>query len=234
MLDRISRGQHLLELWPPQDPLDRRIDRRRLRNGHKNQHKLSVLTARFRNALKKSVEGIIEAGRVLIEAKNELEHGQFTDWVVNELRFGTRKVGVRDADIRKAEMLMFLARNDVISNPCHWHDFPPSPRTLWELTQIRPKQRLLELIANGTINSGMTREEAVALRHRTSQERSPKPKLKREIAALLDVCIILGGGDGVLAHIRDLKDVSDLPPAEEFDRAARWVKRKLAECRRRE
>jgi hypothetical protein len=52
-----------------------------------------------------------------------------------ELRFGTRKVGSREADLRKAEMLMFLARNEVISNPCHWHDFPPSPRTLWELTQ---------------------------------------------------------------------------------------------------
>jgi hypothetical protein len=98
------------------------------------REKLSALTARFRNALKKSVEGIIEAGRVLIEAKDELEHGQFTDWVVGELRFGTRKVGSREADLRKAEMLMFLARNEVISNPCHWHAFPPSPRTLWELT----------------------------------------------------------------------------------------------------
>jgi hypothetical protein len=38
-------------------------------------------------------------------------------------------------------MLMFLARNEVISNACHWHAFPPSPRTLWELTQIRPKCR---------------------------------------------------------------------------------------------
>ena len=43
--------------------------------------------------------------------------------------------------------------------------FPRHSRTLWELTQIRPKQRLIELIANGTINSGMTREETVALRH---------------------------------------------------------------------
>jgi hypothetical protein len=232
MLDRISRSQPLLDPYPPRRDLDRN-NRRQLGYGH-NRHSLSELTTRFRNALKKSVEGIIEAGRVLIEAKSELEHGQFIDWVVNELRFGTRKVGVRDADIRKAELLMFLARNEVISKSCHWHDFPPSPRTLWELTQIRPKQRLLELIANGTINSGMTREEAVALRHKTSQERSPTPKLKREIAALLDVCIILGGGDGVLAHIHDLKDVSDLPPAEEFDRAARWAKRKLAECRRRE
>jgi hypothetical protein len=93
MLDRTSRGQPLLESWSLQNPLDRK-ERHQLRNGHKNQHKLSVLTARFRNALKKSVEGIVEAGRVLIQAKNELEHGQFIDWVVNELRFGTRKVGV--------------------------------------------------------------------------------------------------------------------------------------------
>jgi hypothetical protein len=64
--------------------------------------------------------------------------------------------------------------------------------------------------------------------------RSPAPKLKREIAALLEVCIILGGGDGVLAHIRDLKDVSSVPPPKEIDRAARWVKRKLAERRQSE
>jgi hypothetical protein len=80
----------------------------------------------------------------------------------------------------------------------------------------------------------MTREEGVALRHKMSQERSPTPKLKREIAALLEICIILGGGDGVLAHIRDLNDVSNVPPAKEFDRAARWVRQKLAERRQSE
>jgi hypothetical protein len=135
---------------------------------------------------------------------------------------------------RTSRRRMFLARNEVISNPCHWHDFRPSPRTLWELTQIRPKHRLLELIANGKINSSMTREEAIALRHGKSQGRSPAPTLKREIAALLEVCIILGGGDGVLAHIRDLKDVGNIPPAKEFDRAARWVRQKLAERRQSE
>ena len=80
----------------------------------------------------------------------------------------------------------------------------------------------------------MTREEAIALRqgNGTSRERSPVPTLKREIAALVDVCIFLGGGDGVLAHIRELDDVSNVPATDEFDRAARWVKRKLAERRR--
>ena len=39
------------------------------------------------------------------------------------------------------------ARNEVIANPCHWHDFPPSPGTPWELTQtwiewsVNPHQR---------------------------------------------------------------------------------------------
>jgi hypothetical protein len=229
MLDRATVDLNPVELRPSQ----RLPKAHRLHDSRQSQDKLNVFTARFRNALKKSVEGIIEAGQVLIEAKNELEHGQFADWVVNDLRFGSRKDGSRSADLRKAEMLMYLARNEVISKSCHWHDFPPSPRTLWELTQIRPKQRLLELIAIGAVNSGMTREEAIALRHKTSQERSRAPKLKREIAALLEVCIILGGGDGVLAHIRDLKDVSDVPPVEEIDRAARWVKRKLAERRKR-
>jgi hypothetical protein len=229
MLDRTSTNAALIESRP-----SRKTSTQRLQNRRPSEDRLGVLTARFRNALKKSVEGIIEAGRVLIEAKNELEHGQFIDWVVRELRFGTRKDESRPADLRKAQILMFLARNEVISNASHWHAFPPSSRTLWELTQIRPKQRLLELIANGMINSGMTREEAVALRHKTSQGRSPTPKLKREIAALLEVCIILGGGDGVLAHIRDLKDVSNAPPAKEFDRAARWARQKLAARRQSE
>jgi hypothetical protein len=227
MLERIALHENLAE-WQQSHK------NRPRQSGRQSQDKLRVLTTRFRNALKKSVEGIIEAGRVLIEAKSELEHGQFIDWVVRELRFGVRKDGSRTADLRKAEMLMFLARNEVISKSCLWHAFPPSPRTLWELTQIRPKQRLLELIANGAVNSGMTREEAVALRHRTSQERSPTPKLKREIAALLEVCIALGGGDGVLAHIRDLKDVDNVPPAKEFDRAARWARQKLAQRRQSE
>jgi hypothetical protein len=228
MLDRIALGQSLEEvrsLRRSSDKGQRHLER---------DYRLKVFTTRFRNALKKSVEGIIESGRVLIDAKSELQHGQFTNWVVNELRFGVRKEGGGEPDIRKAEMLMYLARNEVISNPCHWHAFPPSPRTLWELTQIRPKQRLLDLIASGKINASMTREEAVALRHSRSHDRLPAPRLKREVAALLEVCIALGGGDGVLAHIRDLKDVDKLPHAKEFDRAARWARQKLAERRQSE
>jgi hypothetical protein len=34
--------------------------------------------------------------------------------MLNGLRFGSRKDGSREADLRKAEMLMFLARNEVM------------------------------------------------------------------------------------------------------------------------
>ena len=106
MLDRIGVGQDPVE-WRP----SRKASNRRLQSGPESKERLTALTARFQNALKKSVEGIIEAGRVLIEAKSELEHGQFA--------------GSRKANLRKAEMLMFLARNEIISKSCHWHDFPP-------------------------------------------------------------------------------------------------------------
>jgi hypothetical protein len=133
MLDRFWTEAPLVELRP-----SRTLPKRhRLQNDPEGRDRLQVLTARFRNALKKSVEGIIEAGRVLIEAKSELEHGQFIDWVVNNLRFGTRKDGSREADLRKAQILMFLARNEVISNASHWHAFPRSSRTLWELNETR-------------------------------------------------------------------------------------------------
>src|SRR5579864_7266026 len=109
MLDRVSRGRTQLETLPPRHTLDRN-DPPPIRNRLKNTHSLSELTSQFHEALKKSVEGIVEAGLVLIQAKSELEHGQFTDWVVNELRFGTQKAGAPHADIRKAQMLMFVAR----------------------------------------------------------------------------------------------------------------------------
>ena len=34
--------------------------------------------------------------------------------------------------LTKAEMLIFLARNEMISTPCLWHDFPPSLRIVRE------------------------------------------------------------------------------------------------------
>jgi hypothetical protein len=129
-------------------------------------------------------------------------------------------------------MLMDLARNEVLSNANHWFAFPPSPRTLYELTQIRPAQRLEKLIAEGKVNAGMTREEAIALREGAPKARVPvMPTLKRKIAAVVDVCIEVGGADCVLAHIRKLNRVRQVPLDKKFDEAVRWVKYKATKCR---
>jgi hypothetical protein len=143
-----------------------------------------VLTARFRAAQGKGIASIIEMGDVLLEGKTgkqrvagglfvdggkRLPHGAFTPWVYELLaaKVELSKVELRKAKkvaLRKADLLMLLAQHPVISESCHWHAFPVSPRTLYEISLIRPKKRLLEFIANGDIHPGLTREEAVALR----------------------------------------------------------------------
>jgi hypothetical protein len=94
---------------------------------------------------------------VLIQANDELPHGEWLEWLENDLHLHPRK----------AQMLMLIARHPVLSNAYHWYAFPASWRTLYELTQLcRPKQnpqRMLDLIASGQINPFMTREDAQAL-----------------------------------------------------------------------
>jgi hypothetical protein len=133
-----------------------------------NRTPRAALTAEFCDEMKTGVAGIIGAGRVLIKGKEQLENGEFTDWVVKDLKFGT---GKRKVDLRKAELYMAIAEHEVLRESCHWHALPPSPRTLYELTLIRPKSRLLKLLAEGKISSATTREEAIALKGGRAQPR---------------------------------------------------------------
>ena len=122
-----------------------------------NHTSRGTLTDRFKNAWKLGVEGIITAARVLIQANDELPHGEWLDWLENDLHLHPRK----------AQMLMLIARHPVLSNANHWYAFPRSWRTLYELTALcRPRQNprhMLDLIASGKINPFMTREDAQAL-----------------------------------------------------------------------
>ncbi len=199
-------------------------------NASNDRNGLRVLTQRFRNALKQSVVGIIEAGKVLIEAKNKLPHGDFTDWVDGELRFGAlAKTGSREANIRKGQMLMMLAEHEVISDPSLWHALPPSIRTLYELTLIRPQQRLVKLIEKGRVHAGTTREEAIGFQPKSKRVSEHKPrKLKRPVATLVDACLLLEEADCVLAHIRSLKRVRTDLTVQMFEQAVRWAKPQLA------
>jgi hypothetical protein len=143
----------------------------------------SVLTQRFKAALTQSVGGIIEAGKVLLDGKAQLKHGEFLDWLVNELPLGG------NSGVRSAQMLMVVAAHPVLANANHWFAFPPSWRTLYELARLRPQSRLLKLIDDGTIHPGISREQAMTLNNGKPQ---PLPEfivaaaLQRQFAKLSD------------------------------------------------
>src|SRR3954463_4765892 len=127
--------------------------------------------ARIRTAWHKSAEGIIEAGRLLTEAKEALRHGRFGRL------FKEKKVPFSE---RVAQCLMEVARNPVLTNPNHSSDLPPHWRTLYELTRI-PEPQLQEMMAEGRVYPEMERKEV---------ERLAKPlRPKRLFDALSDLSV---------------------------------------------
>ena len=80
----------------------------------------------IRKAWNKSVEGFLEAGALLVEAKSKLEHGQFESMISRDVPF----------TVSTARRLMMVARHSLISNRAHAHDLPPSWYTLYDLTKV--------------------------------------------------------------------------------------------------
>ena len=68
-------------------------------------HFAELITASWR----KAVTSIIETGRLLIQAKAKLDHGEFLRMFSNRLVQGSVPFGPRTA-----EMLMTIARNELI------------------------------------------------------------------------------------------------------------------------
>jgi Protein of unknown function (DUF3102) len=60
-------------------------------------------------AWRSSIEAIFECGRLLIAAKDALDHGEFTKMVEHDLPFGERT----------AQRLMVIARDTRLTNPTH-------------------------------------------------------------------------------------------------------------------
>jgi Protein of unknown function (DUF3102) len=74
-------------------------------------------------AWQKGVASIIETGSRLIEAKAEIDHGEFLAMIQLKLPFGRRT----------AHRLMTIAADSVLANGTHGSHLPPSWRTLYEL-----------------------------------------------------------------------------------------------------
>jgi hypothetical protein len=102
--------------------------------------------------LQKGVEGFIEAGEGLRQAKHELPHGEYEAMVRDDLRM----------DPSTARRLAAIASHPVISNRAHGHALPPSWRTLYELSKL-PQALLLTKITEGAIHPQMERKDVRAL-----------------------------------------------------------------------
>jgi len=81
----------------------------------------------------------MERGRLLSEAKEELERGSFEAMVKRHFNLGT------------ARMYRLVAAHPVISNRCHGNALPPSLRTLFELTKL-PAEVLQAKLKDGSIS----------------------------------------------------------------------------------
>lgn len=121
-------------------------------------------------AWRSTIEGIFETGRLLIEAKVALEHGEWLAMIEAELPFSAST----------AQRLMIVADDQRLSNAAHVPFLPPSWGTLYELTKL-PDDVLFEKFADGTINPECTRADITQFlkkNRRTARERELSIKIE--------------------------------------------------------
>jgi hypothetical protein len=100
----------------------------------------------------KSVNSIIECGRLLIAAKDELKHGEFLKMIENSLPFKRST----------AQALMKIASDGRIAKYQHAGCLPAHWSTLIKLTQL-PDAAFEARIADGTIHPGLERRPAAEM-----------------------------------------------------------------------
>ncbi len=96
-------------------------------------------------------QNIIQAGRELIFAKEELPHGDFLDLV--------ESLGLRP---RTAQKFMAIARHELLGNASPGSHLPTSWTVLYELSRA-PGELLEQAFADGEVASDMSRKDAVQL-----------------------------------------------------------------------
>jgi len=115
-----------------------------------------VLRLQFRTKIRAMwcalVASIIGVGRLLIDAKDQLPHGQWLTLVKNDLPFG----------VTVAQRLMVIARDARLTNTAHAPHLPPHWTTLYLLHRLTDSEFQAGL-DSGMINSGMDRADAEAL-----------------------------------------------------------------------
>jgi hypothetical protein len=122
------------------------------------------------DAWQSTVDGIIKTGELLVEAKEDLDHGEWIPMIEEDLPFHRNT----------ATRLMRISKHPVIGNATHVLHLPAAWGTLDVLARIEgPK--LEQLIENGKVHPKMERKDAKKLVPRKSK---PKGK-QRDISTVV-------------------------------------------------
>jgi len=121
----------------------------------------------IRADLAASAQGIIGAGRHLVQAKQQIAHGGWSGWLGRELHMNERT----------AQMLMAVSRNPVLANTNHGSYLPASWRTLYELSRL-PDAKLTAAIEAGNVSPDMERKDVAALARPEPAPRDPHADLR--------------------------------------------------------
>lgn len=114
-----------------------------------------IYVERISSQWRRSKEHVIELGRMLIEAKEKLGHGQFTSMIYIDLA----PLGLGPDT---AQRFMRLARDTRLSNPESSQVLPRSPDALDILRRL-PPDKFERYVTEGKINATMTIEDCKAL-----------------------------------------------------------------------
>jgi hypothetical protein len=134
--------------------------------------------SRFATAWKRRAETVIACGKIYLEAKEALPHGEFgkfTDLLQEKLRVSTRI----------AQMLMKIAKHPVLSKTKFFSVLPGSYVTLHAMTSL-PDDLLEQMLVDGMINSGTSRARVEELKEEAEREEDAKIYWHRDMRDALD------------------------------------------------
>jgi hypothetical protein len=126
-------------------------------------------------AFSRTVASVIETGRLLNEAKENLSHGSFETMVELSLPFTPRT----------GQMFMAIAKHPVLSKAKHASLLPPSWGTLYQITRL-PLRLVEECIEDGRINPKTERKDIAALAGKQPKHKASKRRTSSLTSAALN------------------------------------------------
>ena len=181
------------------------------------------LTEQFQKWNEKRVEAAIEKSRLLKQARKELSDKEWTAWVRKDLRLQPYT----------ARLYEHISKNSILCDQQYWKHLPAELRSLYELSQIRDKTKLLEYIAQGDVHHDMKRAEATKPKNTALGEPSRKkhkddddddlfPPVDDHIERYLNGARVIRSDKAITDYMRDHPPPNEIPSEDEILDAARY------------